>query len=94
MIDAYVAEMGRSHGAAPEEAQALDVMSDAERRELLHALKTKWDAVNKQYQKMAHMVKLDTIGKMHRKEALEKELNQIESDIKKLASRGAVYVAN
>jgi hypothetical protein len=111
MIDAYVAEIGRPQSNTSESAP-LASMSDEERRDLLSALKAKWDSVNKQYQKQAHIVKLDTVGMIkrhvsicttcyfvysfcqrHRKEHLEKELSQIEADIKKLASRGAVFVA-
>lgn len=58
--------------------------------ELVDALKTKWDAVNAKYQKMCHMVKLDTIGKVRRKEAMENELLQLEKDIEKLEGRSVV----
>ena len=37
--------------------------------------------------------KLDTVGKIRRKEQMEKELDQIEGDIKKLASRSQILVA-
>jgi len=58
--------------------------------ELVDALKTKWDVVNAKYQKMCHMVKLDTIGKVRRKEAMENELLQLEKDIEKLEGRDVV----
>jgi len=94
MIDAYVADMGRGQGGRrDDDAAPLEVMSDEERIDLLRALKTKWDAVNAKYQKMCHMVKLDTVGKIKRKESLEKELDALEADIKKLAARGAVCIA-
>lgn len=67
MIDAYVSEMGRASGDAVEE-EALVPMSDAERIDLLGALKRKWDTVNAQYQLKSHMVKLDTVGMMKRSE--------------------------
>jgi len=60
-----------------------DLDSD-ELENLIDALKTKWDNTNKKYQKMCHMVKLDTIGKVRRKEAMESELDQLEKDIQKL----------
>jgi hypothetical protein len=60
---------------------------------VLASLKRKWDSVNAKYQKMTHLVKLDTTGKIQRKEALEKELNQLEADIEKLANRGQVFIS-
>jgi len=95
MIDKYVADMGRSMGRGSEEdaSAGLEVMSSEERMELLSALKKKWDAVNAKYQKICHIVKLDTTGKKQRKEGLEAELDLLEADIKKLAARGDVCVA-
>jgi hypothetical protein len=96
MIDEYVAEIGRIQGVGrnSDDEEVLEQFSDQDRKELLSALKKKWDAVNAKYQKMCHQVKLDTVGKIKRKETLEKELDQLEADIKKLASRGSVYVSN
>lgn len=37
-----------------------------ERRELINALKTKWDAVNAKYQKITHMVKIESFGLLKR----------------------------
>lgn len=91
MIDQYVMDMGRGAGGFDEE-EHLDPLPDSERRELVRALKAKWDAVNARYQKMCHIVKLDSVGKVKRKEALEKELTQIEQDIEKLECHGPVYV--
>lgn len=96
MIDEYVAEMGRVSGVGRgnnEEEETMDAFNDNERAELLMALKKKWDSVNAKYQTMCHQVKLDTVGKVKRKETLEKELDLLEADIKKLASRGPVYVS-
>lgn len=47
-------------------------------------LKRKWNEVNFEYQKLTHVRTVDTIGLKTRKENCEKELAQIESDIKKL----------
>lgn len=94
MIDAYVMEMGRAQGAVEEPGEELVEMSAAERNELVRALKRKWDAVNAKYQKMAHTVKLDTVGKVKRKEGMEKELVQIEADIERLERPGPVYVSS
>ena len=70
------------------------LMEDAERAELVTALKMKWDAVNKTYQgsSVLSLASLDTIGKVKRKEMYEAQLAQIEKDIEKL-SKKQVYVA-
>jgi len=97
MIDAYVAEMNGSPyggGGGGGGDEAVSELTDEDRRALLGSLKAKWDSVNSKYQKMCHMVKLDTVGKVKRKETMEKELDQIEADIKKLAARGPIYVTN
>jgi len=54
---------------------------------LIDALKQKWGVVNKQYQLITHQVKLDTIGKVRRKEKNEKELIQLEKDIQDLEEK-------
>lgn len=89
MIDAYVREqMGYE---AMHEAQ-YEAMDEGEREALLDQLKAKWDAVNERYQRMTHMVKLDTVGKVKRKEAMESELRTLEEDIQKLERHGPVLV--
>ena len=60
------------------------LMPEEERQELIAALKRKWESLHLQYQKETHHGKLDTLGKKNRKENLEKELDQVEADIKKL----------
>ncbi len=47
-------------------------------------LKRKWNEVNFEYQKLTHVRIVDTIGLKGRKEKYEKELGDIEADIKKL----------
>ncbi|KAF0689760.1 Aste57867_18828 [Aphanomyces stellatus] len=74
-----------------EDEPKVDVMDDAERDNLIDALKAKWDHVNGKYQKLCHNVSFDTQGKVRRKETFEKELTQIEKDIQVL-SRGPVAV--
>ena len=59
-------------------------MPEAERQELIAALKKKWEVLHVDYQKETHHSKLDTLGKLKRKEGIEKEMDQIEQDIKKL----------
>jgi len=60
------------------------LMPEDERAELIAALKKKWEVLHKDFQKEAHHGKLDTIGKKSRKQNLEREMDQIEQDIKKL----------
>lgn len=76
------------------EIQKIDgeTLPQEERNDLLKKLKRKWAEVNKRYQKIAHNTILDTIGKVKRKEVLEKELNQLEKDIKLLSSKRPIIV--
>lgn len=93
MIDAYVAEMGRQQDPAGfAEGEQLEPFSEDERRDLVRSLKRKWDATNAKYQRMCHMTKLDTVGKVKRKEALEEELSTLEKDLEKLERPGPVYL--
>jgi len=89
MIDAYVKEqMGYSF----DDEEATEMLSDNDRTHLIDALKAKWDAVNAKYQKMTHMVSLDTVGKVKRKETMEKELKMLEADIGKLEKPQPIYI--
>lgn len=67
------------------------LMSDEERKELIAALKKKWEIVHKEYQEITHIQKIDTIGKKKKKETCEKELAQLEKDIQKL-SKNFIFV--
>ena len=67
------------------------LMPDDERRELIAALKKKWEIVHKEYQEITHIQKIDTIGKKTKKESCEKELAQLEKDIQKL-SKNFIFV--
>jgi len=67
------------------------LMPEEERQELIAALKKKWEVLHKDFQKEAHHGKLDTIGKKGRKQNLEKDMDQIEADIKKL-SKNYIFV--
>jgi len=79
---------------ADEGPPGMRLMPEEERLELIAALKSKWDAVNKTYQQSSvlSLASLDTIGKVKRKEMYEAQLSQIEKDIEKL-SKKSVYVA-
>ena len=70
------------------------LMADDERNELVRALKTKWDDVNRLYQgsSVLSLASLDTIGKVKRKEMYEAQLAQIEKDIEKLSKKN-IYIA-
>merc|ERR1712072_932862 len=67
------------------------VLTDEEKAGLIMGLKSKWEQVNTDYQATTHLTKLDTIGKVKRKEKYEAELSQIEKDIEKL-NRKHIYV--
>lgn len=66
-------------------------LPESERLSLLTSLKQKWEAVNKNYQTITHMVTLDTMGKVRRKEKYEIELQALEKSIEKL-SKPFVFV--
>lgn len=63
------------------------LLPEEEREKLLDQLKKKWEAVNKLYQTMTHLVSLDTIGKTRRKEEYESQLQQLEKSIEKLSKK-------
>jgi DNA repair exonuclease SbcCD ATPase subunit len=89
MIQKYVKEQ---LGEIDEEPQQYEEMPEYERRALIAALKEKWDKVNAKYQKITHLVQLDTTGQIRRKEQLETQLKQLESDIEKLERNGPLLV--
>jgi len=67
-----------------EEDRRKYLMPEEERKELIGALKKKWEVLHIEYQKESHYKNLDTMGKASRKVNLEKEMEQIEKDIRKL----------
>jgi len=66
-------------------------MTDTSQQELIDGLKKRWEKVNLAYQAQTHLTKLDTLGKIRRKETCEKELSQLEKDIEKL-SKARIFV--
>jgi Calmodulin-binding len=89
MIEKYVKEqLGEVEG--PQEQY--EELTESERLELISALKSKWDHTNAAYQKITHLVKLDTTGQVRRKEQLEGAMQQIESDIERLTKAGPIMV--
>ena len=89
MIDKYVKEQ---MGHVEEVPDKYEEISDAERMALIDALKAKWDKVNSEYQKMTHLVLLDTAGQVRRKETCERELTALENDIEKLSRPGPLLM--
>lgn len=67
------------------------MLDDEERLVLVEELKAKWDNYNAQYQRQAHVVNLDTVGKIKRKEHLERMLKRVERAIETL-ERGPVQI--
>jgi len=72
-------------------SQTRFILPDEERKELIAALKKKWEIVHKEYQQITHVQKMDTIGLRSKKENCEKELHQLEKDIEKL-SKNYIFV--
>lgn len=68
-------------------------MPEEQRIELLQKLKIKWDECNNLYQKQAHLIILDTQGKVKRKEVLENKLKEIENAIRRL-EKGPVIIVH
>ena len=91
MIAKYVKEQ---LGEVDEDPVHYEEMSEAERADLIAALKVKWDKVNAQYQKITHLVQLDTTGQVRRKETLERQLQTLENDIEKLERHGPLLIHN
>lgn len=57
---------------------------EEKRNHLLTELKNKYDDINKEYMKISHVVDVNSIRKLKKKEKYEKELNELEKDIQKL----------
>jgi predicted transcriptional regulator len=74
-----------------QQKQQVRLMSVEEREELVNGLKAKWESVNQEYQMHTHLTKLDTIGKIKRKERCETMLDQLEKDLQKLKKQH-IYV--
>lgn len=80
------------HREAEAEADKQRYLLPAEEvQELISGLKKKWEAVNREYQNVTHIVKVDTHGLKRRKEGCEAQLAQIEKDIQTL-SKPYVFV--
>jgi len=89
MIDKYVKEQ---MGIEDEYVEEFEELPEGDRRGLIQQLKAKWDDVNQKYQKMTHLIVLDTAGQVRRKEFLERSLTEIEGDIARLSKHGPVLI--
>lgn len=89
MIDRYIKDR---MGVQERDPEHLEEMPEHERQELIAQLKAKWDSVNASYQRMTHMTRLDTCGKMKRKEGCEQSLKELEANIEKLSRPGPIYI--
>lgn len=91
MVESYVREQMGTQVRVPD---TYEEVGESEREDLLYALKLKWETVNKKYQKITHLVQLDTIGQVRRKETLENELKVLEADIEKLQRAGPILLSS
>ncbi|CRG94863.1 conserved Plasmodium protein, unknown function [Plasmodium gallinaceum] len=57
---------------------------EEKRNILLMELKNKYNEINKEYLKISHVVDVNSVRKLKKKENYEKQLNQLEKDIQKL----------
>jgi hypothetical protein len=89
---AYITQL--QHQQEEADRQQLRPLSDEERQNLLDGLKEKWEKVNTSYQAGTHITKLDTMGKIKRKEKNEAELAQIEKDIERLSKKTILVQAD
>lgn len=67
------------------------LMDEKEKQELIAALKKKWEVLHKEYQTLTHKNKLDTMTLKEKHEQRERELDQLEKDIKQL-SKNYIFV--
>lgn len=89
MIEKYINEQ---MGTTEREPEKYEELTEVEREQLLYDLKQKWNEVNTKYQKVTHLVRLDTLGQIRRKEQMESQLKQLETDIERLSRAGPVLL--
>ena len=89
MVDDYVKRKANDNN---ENGCVCETMDEKERDELVKMLQKKWDDVNRNYQKVCHRVTMETPGDIRRKENQEAQLEQLESDIKKLTKPGPIVI--
>lgn len=89
MIERYLREQ---MGVIDKPPDVYEEMSEYDRSELIDALKAKWEVVNSKYQKITHLVLLDTTGQVRRKETYENILTQLDNDIQKLQKGSKILI--
>jgi len=77
-------ESAQKHNAMTTE---IELLPEEDRVALLDAMKQKWERINSEYQQMTHLVALDTISKIKRKERFEAELSRLERDIQRFSKK-------
>ncbi|XP_014218356.1 enkurin, partial [Copidosoma floridanum] len=65
-------------------------VTEDQRKELLYALKTKWEKTIKKFQCLPFLV--DSVAKIRRKTSLEEKLKQLEENINELDRHPYIYV--
>ena len=77
------------------EQERMKMLGTSDRAAILKQLKSKWDHVNEQYQKGStlDLKKLDTMGKVRRKENYENQLQTLESYIDRLTAKRHVFIS-
>ena len=61
MIEEFVRQQTQ-----PDEDDKVDILSEAEKKDILRSLEAKWKSINHEYQKICHQTVLDTISKVRR----------------------------
>jgi hypothetical protein len=84
----YIRRMNEDHMESM--SPPIENMDERERVALINGLKSKWESVNTEFQGATHITKIDTMGKMRRKETKEALLSSLEKDIEKLSKRNIV----
>lgn len=87
----YIQQYRESQAAMYDTAPQMQLLEESERVKLVAKLKKKWEEINRQYQGSTHVVTLDTVGKMRRKEDYESNLQSLEEAIHKM-SKPFVFV--
>lgn len=72
-----------------EQSNGLVQLPEEERLSILQELQSKWDSLNRDYQKLSLTV--DTVPKITRKVTMEQQLSLVEADIEKF-SNPFIYV--
>jgi enkurin len=83
----YVQSLMETEQEKQRKASPVQVLPEEERIEILASLKKRWQDVNREYQKMTHIVNLDTPSLLRKKENFESELTQLEEGIEKFSKK-------